>query len=223
MEEVHDSGGEAWRDERSEESGPFSVAKLDFSSVRLTATSARSLHSMSSVIAPSSLCGAGGGDNTLVVGASDGFRLFSHGTRWHPWAFVGVNQHPAWKLPPPPRSADEPEDTVDTEADVLMTSFAPISVEGSGRLLLCTGNTHGWIHLFDLSTIRKPRRWEDEMTNSGVDSISGKAVLADVSKDLTCLLRWQAYTDAPVAGLKMMRQCRNAHRASWSHSVFPAR
>ena len=164
------------------------------------------VHSMSSVIAPSSLGGAGGGDNTLVVGASDGFRLFSHGTRWHPWAFVGVNQHPAWKLPPPPRSADEPEDTVDTEADVLMTSFAPISVEGSGRLLLCTGNTHGWIHLFDLSTIRKPRRWEDEMTNSGVDSISGKAVLADVSKDLTCLLRWQAYTDAPVAGLKMMRQ-----------------
>ena len=149
--------------------------------------------------------GGGGDIEHLLVGASDGFRFFSNGTRWHIWGFAAVTNHTAWAVDIPPPSADEPKDFEDKPLDVVMTCCVPLQ-ETTGRVLVCTGNSQGWIHIWDMSKIHKPKYWQDQMLSSAFDAVSGEVHLANVSSDITILMRWQIYSDGPVAGVKMVTQ-----------------
>jgi WD40 repeat protein len=155
--------------------------------------------------------GDGNDHQNLILGVSDGWRLLSNGgIRWHPWGYCGLLKHSAWcnkASEATSKEVQEPSNAEKPESEAVLTSMHPIQTHSTqGRVLVCTGNSHGWIHVWDLSGIRKPKFWQDQMTNSGWDTISGEVCLADVSSEVTCLLRWQAYTDAPVARLKMVTQ-----------------
>lgn len=153
---------------------------------------------------------AGGALNQhLIVAASDGWRFFSHGTRWHPWGYCGVCEHQGWGLEVPPRTPDEvASGQEEDEAEkVVMTACQCVDSGGSsGRVLVISGNSHGWIHVWDMTGIQKPQYWQEQMLDSGFDAVSGRVLLADVTSQVSILMRWQAYSDAPVGGLKLLKQ-----------------
>ena len=147
--------------------------------------------------------GAGGAVNQhLIVAVSDGWRFFSHGTRWHPWGYCGVCEHEGWGLEVPPRTPDEVASgqEEDVAEKVVMTACQCVDSGGSSRrVLVVSGNSHGWIHVWDMTGIQKPQYWQEQMLDSGFDAVSGRVLLADVTNQVSILMRWQAYSDAPVS------------------------
>jgi len=91
----------------------------------------------------------------LLVGSSDGFTFFSNGLRWHPWGYCGVEQHAEWEKGGGLKSTEH------TRA--AMTTCAAVPLSGSARVIVCSGNSHGDIHVWDMTGIRKPKIWQDQM------------------------------------------------------------
>jgi hypothetical protein len=58
-------------------------------------------------VAGGDLSAGGAVNQDLIVAVADGWRFFSHGTRWHPWGYCGVCENESWGLEVPPRTPDE--------------------------------------------------------------------------------------------------------------------